>query len=300
MTRAAPFLLGVAIAGCASVLELEELPRAHDAGAPDTAPPTHACDALPRAKADPRSGAVMVLVPLAGSACTWIDRTEVTVAQYRKWLADSSAPSWDSKHCAWKTAKSDPFASTIACGTEPFADTTPYDEMKPMRCVDWCDAEATCRFFGKRLCNTLPMFVGIYEPRAERDEWRAACGGHLQQNFPYGDRVDPAACRVAGQCAFECGATRVGGLPRCASPVGALDMLGNVREWAAQCATAAPGFPARSTSPCLVRGGDYTTAAEEVGCNSEPVGIPRKTADPHTGFRCCAELTTDEQALIVK
>ncbi len=86
----------------------------------------------------------------------------------------------------------------------------------PVVFVSYNDAEAYCRWAGKRL------------PTA--DQWKKAYRGPDGRVYPWGEAFDIARCNAAeGHRDIE--TTPVGMFPDGASPYGCLDMVGNVEEW---------------------------------------------------------------------
>lgn len=148
------------------------------------------------------------------------------------------------------------------------------------------DAEALCAGQGKRMCTEF--------------EWEMACEGPALLPFPYGHKVDPAACNVSkpwkaiserklasdSREVRETEARRAwqgepsGSFPACVSPHGAVDLVGNVEEWVA---TSRPEWPWRSS----LKGGYW----------SKPWAGCRGTNESHgptfrfynVGFRCCKD-----------
>ena len=178
--RSAVLCLPIALAACQLVGNFSEFDS--DAG---VAAPTHACDSLPVAKSDPLGLGVMARVDIPHGTCFWIDRTEVTVEQYQRWQLEvqSDAISWEPNLCVWKHDREDPIgnpADSCAAQLLPF-DEQPFAARKPMRCVDFCEAEAFCGWAGKHLCHDIsglgtqgPDTLGATKP------WRAATPGRAR------------------------------------------------------------------------------------------------------------------------
>jgi formylglycine-generating enzyme required for sulfatase activity len=158
-----------------------------------------------------------------------IDATEVTVAQYS----------------ACVTAK----ACSADGLTKPFVNNLADDAMSsycnwqkknrqqhPINCVDWTQATAYCRWAGKRLPTEA--------------EWERAARGTDGRLYVWGNETPHGVklTNVADESARKVfptwrntgkyddgfvGTAPAGSFPDGASPVGALDMIGNVWEWTA-------------------------------------------------------------------
>jgi formylglycine-generating enzyme required for sulfatase activity len=152
--------------------------------------------------------------------------------------------------------------------------------------MTFVEAQASCASVGKRLCTEF--------------EWEQACEGPAHWPFPYGHAHEPDACnndkpyRPYSPSALgslvkevrEAEAKRLyqgepsGARPRCKSPYGVYDLVGNVEEWVT---TSRPEWP----HPSSLKGAYW--AKPWSGC--------RGTNDSHgplfrfydVGFRCCSE-----------
>ena len=134
----------------------------------------------------------------------WIDRTEVTNAQFMAFLEAARYVPDELHNFLRHWHRGD------APTGEPWRWQIPAaKERHPVVWVDLEDARAYARWAGKRL------------PREE--EWHQAAGRGL---WPWGDLFDAARCNGDSG-----GTTAVDRFPAGASPCGCLDMCGNVWEW---------------------------------------------------------------------
>ena len=124
----------------------------------------------------------------------FVDRTEVTNAQYRK--------------CVEAGACSQPY------------DTGWYNDPNraehPVVWVDWKQANAYCQWEGRRLPTEA--------------EWEKAARGTDGRTYPWGEGIDCDHAQ-SGECGG--GTMPVGSKSKGVSPYGVLDMIGNVWEWMA-------------------------------------------------------------------
>ncbi len=181
-----------------------------------------------------------------------IERTEVTVGDYEKFVVATHAPA-------------------------PWTGATP-DARLPVTRVPWGDAANYCAWkfpSGGRLPTEL--------------EWEAAARGRAGNEYPYGSA--PEAARANTASARRGGVSPVGSFPRGATASGIQDMSGNVWEWTSSAMGAYPGAARMSDSLAryrVIRGGAFDTS--DSLATGWMRGYQKETATPaelpNTGFRC--------------
>jgi formylglycine-generating enzyme required for sulfatase activity/uncharacterized caspase-like protein len=184
----------------------------------------------------------------------YIDKFEVTNALYRRFMdaTGRSAPRFWS-HARWN------------------------GPAQPVVGVTWHDADAYCKWAGKRLPTEA--------------EWEKAARGTDGRTYPWGNQWDPGKSNSVGTNLVK--TVAVGSYPGGVSPYGAHDMTGNVWEWTADWydptyyargVNRNPQGP-RSGARRVIRGGSW--ANESVAVSHRDGGFqPTFQADDHVGFRC--------------
>jgi formylglycine-generating enzyme required for sulfatase activity/tRNA A-37 threonylcarbamoyl transferase component Bud32 len=181
-----------------------------------------------------------------------IERTEVTVTAYEKYVSATRAPA-------------------------PWGDAVPLGTL-PVTRVPWGDAANYCAWkypAGGRLPTEL--------------EWEAAARGLAGRAYPYGNVADAASANTAS--ARRAGPAPVGSFPRGATSEGVQDMSGNVWEWTSSPLRAYPGArppPVSMDQYRVIRGGAFDTSDSiATGWMRGYFKASASAAElPRTGFRC--------------
>ncbi|HXY20554.1 MAG TPA: bifunctional serine/threonine-protein kinase/formylglycine-generating enzyme family protein [Gemmatimonadales bacterium] len=187
----------------------------------------------------------------------YLDRTEVTVGEYQRFL----------------TASGGQAVLGIA------ADTASRDSLLPVTGVMWSQAMYYCG---------LKHGPGARLPTEE--EWEAAARGAQAHRFPWGDAWVSGAANV--QSTRRGRVAPAGSFPLGDSPQGVSDLIGNAWEWTASPMKAYPGGsrPPRSADTYVIRGGGFNTPdsiADATYRGYQPA-VAAPAAFAATGFRCMA------------
>jgi formylglycine-generating enzyme len=213
-----------------------------------------------------------------------IDAAEVTAREYRAFLNSDPDPTAQPARCAWNTS----FIPAMGSPDNPGSCVPPFDleqfPNQPIRCVDWCDAQAYCAWKDQALCGRIGG--GSLQSRetndADRGQWFRACSRGGRLTFPYGNLYEPR-CNTGDpeRTARDVTNSRCeGGYP------GLFDMSGNVAEWEDSCMPS--DVPGDLVSEyCPLRGGAYFGYTSDVRCDSTGYAVPRSWMGLDIGFRCC-------------
>jgi iron(II)-dependent oxidoreductase len=164
--------------------------------------------------------------------------------------------------------------------------TAPVDPRRPVIHVCWHEAEAFCRFVGRRLPTEAE-----WEKAAS---WDPTTG--QQRTYPWGEE-SPTRDRVnLDQLGFE--TAQIGAYPSGVSPVGCHQMIGDVWEWTASDFVGYPGFEAFpydeyskvffGSDYKVLRGGSWATRPGAIRNTFRNWDYPIRR-QIFSGFRCAAD-----------
>lgn len=181
----------------------------------------------------------------------WLQRTEVTNAQYAKCVAAKACTPPNNQR--WQN---------------------PEFAQHPVTHVTWAQANAYAAWAGGRLPNEA--------------EWERACRGTDGRLYPWGEE-EPTS-KLANYNNEIGDTTPVGSYPDGVSPYGALDMAGNVWEWTSSLEKPYPynakdgREDPKASGKRMLRGGSYYYTEYQLHCTTRS-GFTPTTANQHFGFR---------------
>lgn len=227
-----------------------------------------------------------------------IARAPVTQAEFAEFVSDGGyleRRHWSDAGWAWRTrsaAEAPVYWRRAASGFErrDFDRWVPLEPHRPVIHVCWYEADAFCRWAGRR----LPTEV----------EWEVAATGEMgadgrlsprKRRYPWGDA--PPNVRVANVDAARPGCVDVAARAEGDSAFGCRQMLGNVWEWTQSVFSPYPGFSADPykdySQPWfgdhqVLRGGAWMTRSRMIRPAYRNFYKPDRR-DVWAGFRTCAQ-----------
>jgi formylglycine-generating enzyme required for sulfatase activity len=204
----------------------------------------------------------------------WIDRHEVTNAQYAAFLNTTQGDQGRCEGHICADTKAENPDSHLLYEEGRYVAERGY-ENHPMTEVSWYGAQAYCEHHDKRLPSEA--------------EWEKAARGTDGTTYPWGEEFNPYKLNSD----YRVGDTMpVGSYPDGASPYGAYDMAGNVWEWVADWYETYPGSACRSPffghKYKVVRGGSWNHPAGDARCARRDIAHPDRRLRV-VGFRCARD-----------
>ena len=202
----------------------------------------------------------------------FVDSTEVTSAQYARFLAEMNPKTaQQAAECSWNATFEPLFVQNQ---TKPLPN-------QPVGNIDFCDAAAFCAWADKRLCGRISGGPLAFDELADvnKSQWFAACAGPKGQAYPYGPTFVSKACNVAD--GGKGSPAAVGNFAACSGYYpGLFDMVGNAQEWTDTC-DAHKG----ADDGCERIGGSYLDSPT---CSTS--GLAKRNVQlQELGFRCCSK-----------
>ena len=223
----------------------------------------------------------------------WIDRTEVTNAQYAAFLNEQG--NQEEGGATWLDVKAQ--NALIEGGEGDYRPKGDY-EGHPVIEVTWYGARAYCEWAGKRLPTEA--------------EWEKAARGTDKRIYPWKGKFDCTLGNFDDEAQDDKrvvpGGPDCDGYPRTspvgmyeagASPYGALDMAGNVWEWTGSLEQGYPYDPAdgreaaEASGPRALRGGSWRLSEIRARSTYRGSGEPDLSGG-HIGFRCVLPIVEPE------
>jgi hypothetical protein len=211
---------------------------------------------------------------------------EVTAGDYHAFVkAFETAPTKQPDVCWWNHAVRPNTVVNDDAGIATAPECASYDidteaslrPNQPVRCIDWCDANAYCIWAGGYMCH------GNEGKNEYPVEWRTACATSVGLKFPYGQSFIPNQC--LDSTSSPTGPVDVGKKTQCEGGSKKMfDMSGNVAEWI-DCGCEFDQADSTKTD-AFYAGGSFKLSGDTVSCGDKRTA-PLVSFHEDIGARCC-------------
>jgi len=201
--------------------------------------------------------------------------------------ADQSCVNWMEDPAKFPYARCAEFSKPSICKGERVSMRFCIDRLEqsdqsgiPIGDISWTGASEACKFQGKRLC--------------QEQEWLFACEGEAMSPYPYGYVRDSEICNFeikdnlvtnAGELADH--RQVASSNPRCVSPFGVQNMVGNIDEWVVLDKAHYSQKNGGRRMMSGLKGGWWGPLRNR--CRPTTVDHDELFHELQTGFRCCSD-----------
>jgi formylglycine-generating enzyme len=198
-------------------------------------------------------------------------------------VVDQPCVTWMEDPAKFPYARCAEFSPEVKCKAERIPMRYCIDRLEaaedsglPVADTSWTQAAAACKANGKRLCK-------------ER-EWLFACEGEQMTPYPYGLARDSTACNFEKERLVEKGELidyrqPVTSNPKCVSPFGVQNMVGNIDEWVVLDKPYWTNYGQKMMSG--LKGGWWGPLRNR--CRPVTLDHDEYFHELQTGYRCCAD-----------